>query len=98
MAEQNQNQETFDKIKAFLEENSAKIGDGASDAAAQAKQFFEDNKTKIEEALKSDKVEEVSDNILDTLSGFAKKLFGDENADKIDDIRNKLDDSLGNDK
>ncbi len=96
MAEQNANQETFDKIKAFLDESGGKITAGASDAAAQAKQFFEENKGKIEEALKSDKAEEISDNVLNTLSDFAKKIFGEENSAQIDDVRNKLDDSLGN--
>lgn len=94
MAEQSN--EAFDKVKAFFEQNADKVGDSASDAAAKAKSFFEENKDKIEEALASEKAEEISDNVLDNLAGLAKKVLGDDHASKIDEVRNTIDKSIGN--
>lgn len=89
--------DAFEKAKSFFAENSEKLGDSASDALAQAKDFFEQNKDKIEEALKSEKAEDISDNVLDNLAGFAKKVLGEDQAARIEEIRNNIDKSIGND-
>lgn len=62
----------------------------------KVKSFVDDNKDKVEDLLKSDKAEEISDNVLDGLAGAAKKVLGDDHAAKIDEVRSNIDKSIGN--
>lgn len=51
---------------------------------------------KATEALSSDKAEEISDKVLDTAAGAAKKVSGGKFDDKIDSARDAADSKLGN--
>lgn len=66
------------------------------DALGKGKELFEQNKDKVEQALKSDQAEEISDKILDGVAGFAKKIAPGA-ADKIDEVRDTIDKQVGND-
>ncbi|MBC9945165.1 antitoxin [Leucobacter sp. cx-328] len=72
------------------------LGKQAADAAEKAKTFLSENADKVKDALKSEQAESVSDKVLDGLAGFANKVTGGEHADKIDEIKQKLDGSIGN--
>jgi len=71
------------------------IGDSVNDAINKGKEFLEQNKANIEGALKSEQAEGVSDKILDGLSDLAKKVAPDA-AGKIDEVRDNVDKSIGN--
>lgn len=66
------------------------------DLSKKAQDFVADNKDKIDEALKSEQAETVSDKILDGLATGAKKIAPDEHDAKIDDVRKNLDGKVGN--
>lgn len=68
---------------------------GIEDAVNKGKEFFEQNKDKIEEAVKSEQAEEISDKVLDGVADFAKKIAPGA-ADKIDEIRDNADKAVGN--
>lgn len=68
----------------------------AQDGVAKAKDVFEKNKDKIDDAVHSEKAEEISDKVLDGVSGFAKKILPDSVDAKIDDVRNNIDKNIGN--
>ena len=65
------------------------------DALGKGKELFEQNKDKVEQALKSDQAEEISDKILDGVAGFAKKIAPGA-AEKIDEVRDTIDKQVGN--
>ena len=69
---------------------------GVDDIINKGKAMFEQNRDKIEEALKSEKAEEVSDKLLDGASDAIKKVAPESQHAKIDDIRNNVDKSIGN--
>jgi len=79
---------------------------GFDDIVNKGKEIFEDAKDKVEdgfEAVKdkaeevfgSDKVEEVSDQVLDAAAGAAKKVAPDEYDAKIDAVRDQVDGAIG---
>ncbi|MGW8483273.1 hypothetical protein ACWGJP_09035 [Microbacterium sp. NPDC055903] len=68
---------------------------GIEDIVDKGKEFFEQNKDKVEEALKSEQAEGISDKILDGVSDFAKKVAPGA-ADQIDDVRSNVDKAVGN--
>ncbi len=68
---------------------------GIEDAVNKGKELFEQNKDKIEEAVKSEQAEEISDKVLDGVADFAKKIAPGA-ADQIDDIRQNADNAVGN--
>lgn len=68
---------------------------GVEDAVNKGKEFFEQNKEKIDEALRSEQAEGISDKILDGVAGFAKKVAPGA-SDKIDDVRDNVDKAVGN--
>ena len=68
---------------------------GFDDAINKGKDFFEQNKDRIDEALKSQQAEEISDNVLDGVAGFAKKIAPNA-GEQIDGVRDNLDRSIGN--
>ncbi|MVQ40778.1 hypothetical protein GON06_01210 [Microbacterium sp. MAH-37] len=82
-------------MKEFFEQNADKLGGAADDALAKAKTFYEENKDKVDEALKSEQAEGISDNVLDTLAGLAKKILPEDQAGKIDEVRGNLDKAVG---
>ena len=71
------------------------IEETIGDAVNKGKEFFEQNKDKIEEAVKSEQAEEISDKVLDGVADFAKKIAPGA-ADKIDEIREGADKAVGN--
>ncbi|GAT73796.1 hypothetical protein [Microbacterium hydrocarbonoxydans] len=68
---------------------------GIEDLVNKGKDVFEQNKDKIEEAVKSEQAEEISDKVLDGVADFAKKIAPGA-ADKIDEIREGADGAVGN--
>jgi hypothetical protein len=68
---------------------------GFDDLVNQGKALYEQNKDKIDDALKSEKAEEVSDSVLDTGSEWAKKITPDEHDAKVDDVRADIDKKIG---
>lgn len=70
---------------------------GIEDLVNQGKEFLDQNKAKIDEALNSDQAESVSDSALDAAAEFVKKIAPDEHDAKIDEVRNNIDGAIGND-
>ncbi|KAA9088995.1 hypothetical protein [Microbacterium radiodurans] len=69
---------------------------GVDDIINKGKQMFEQNRDKIEEALKSEKAEEVSDKILRGAADAVKKVVPAEQHAKIDEVRDNVDKNIGN--
>ncbi|MGL3199813.1 MULTISPECIES: antitoxin [Curtobacterium] len=69
----------------------------AEEVTDKAKAFVDENRDKIEEALKSDKAEEVSDTIIHGLADGLKKVTGGRFDEQIDTTARDLDDKIGND-
>lgn len=68
---------------------------GIDDAVNKGRDVYEQNKDKIAEAVKSEQAEDISDKVLDGVADFAKKLAPGA-AEKIDEIRDTADKSIGN--
>ncbi|WP_336502127.1 hypothetical protein [Microbacterium paraoxydans] len=68
---------------------------GIEDAVNKGKDLYEQNKDKLAAAVKSEQAEDISDKVLDGVADFAKKIAPDA-ADKIDEIRESADKSIGN--
>lgn len=60
------------------------------------KKTFNDSKEKVSDALNSDAAENVTDKVLDGAAGVANKVTGGKFADKIDEVRDSVDEKLGN--
>ncbi|MFJ2369451.1 hypothetical protein [Microbacterium sp. NPDC087665] len=71
------------------------IENTVGDAVNKGKDFLEQNKDKIAEAVKSDQAEDISDKVLDGVADFAKKIAPGA-SEKIDEIRDSADKSIGN--
>lgn len=69
---------------------------GIDDIVNQGKEFLDQNKDKIEETLKSDQAEDVSDNVLDAAADFVKKIAPDSVDEQIDGVRDNIDSKIGN--
>ncbi|WP_315549226.1 antitoxin [Microbacterium aurum] len=69
---------------------------GIEDLVNQGKEFLEQNKEKIGDALKSDQAEGVSDNVLDAAADFVKKIAPDSVDAQVDGVRDSIDKSIGN--
>lgn len=69
---------------------------GIDDLVNKGKEFLEQNKDKIQETLKSDQAEQVSDSVLDTAADFVKKVAPDAVDGHVDDVRNTIDSKIGN--
>ncbi|WP_448811516.1 hypothetical protein [Agromyces bauzanensis] len=67
------------------------------DLTGKAKDFVEENKDQIEEALNSEQAEQISDKVLGAVADAAKKVLPDEHDAKIDAVRANIDTSIGND-
>ncbi|MFE1645902.1 hypothetical protein [Microbacterium sp. P01] len=68
---------------------------GIDDLVNQGKQFLDQNKDKIGDALKSDQAEQVSDKALDAAAEFVKKIAPDSVDEKVDGIRASVDKQIG---
>ncbi|MCJ1715654.1 antitoxin [Microbacterium sp. M1A1_1b] len=67
----------------------------AEEVTDKAKAFVDANKDKIEEALKSDKVEDVSDKIIHGLADGIKKVTGGRFDEQVDDAADTVDEHVG---
>ncbi|WP_395245274.1 hypothetical protein ACGGZK_05570 [Agromyces sp. MMS24-K17] len=69
---------------------------GFDDLAKQAGDFIEQNKDKIQEVLKSEQAEDISDKVLDGVGEAVKKVVPDEHDGVVDDVKSNIDKSIGN--
>ena len=69
---------------------------GVDDIINKGKALFEQNRDKIEEALKSEKAEEVSDKVLDGAADAIKKIVPEGQRGKVDEVRDNVDKHVGN--
>ncbi|MCG7416201.1 MULTISPECIES: hypothetical protein [Microbacterium] len=69
---------------------------GVDDIINKGKQMLDQNRDKIEEALKSEKAEEVSDKILSGAADAIKKVVPAEHHAKVDEVRDNVDKNIGN--
>lgn len=69
---------------------------GVEDMAKQAGDYISQNSDKINEALKSEQAEAVSDKVLDGVAGLADKVTGGKFTDQIGDLRDQADKHIGN--
>ncbi|MBN9613066.1 MAG: antitoxin, partial [Actinobacteria bacterium] len=63
------------------------LGKQAADLAGKAGEFLSENSEKIQEALKSEQAEQISDKILDGAAGLADKVTGGQHSEKIAELR-----------
>ncbi len=68
---------------------------GIEDIVNQGKQFLEQNKDKIDDALKSEQAEEISDKVLDAAADFVKKVAPDSVDAHVDNVRDNIDKAIG---
>lgn len=73
------------------------IEESVNNAVNKGKELFEQNKDKVQDALRSEQAEQISDKVIGGLSDFAKKIVPADHHDKVDDVADKLDRSVGND-
>ncbi len=66
------------------------------DLVNKGKDFLDQNKDKIDEALHSEQAEGISDSALDAGAEFVKKLTPDEHDATVDGVRDTIDKSVGN--
>lgn len=64
-------------------------------AVAKTQEVFQDVQKTVGDALSSPQAEEVSDSILDTVAGFAKKILPEDTHAKIDEVRDNVDGAIG---
>jgi hypothetical protein len=69
---------------------------GIDDLVNQGKDFLEQNKDKIDDAIKSEQAEGVSDNVLDAAAEFVKKVAPDSIDQHVDGVRDNIDKAVGN--
>ena len=69
---------------------------GIDDLVNQGKEFLEQNKDKIDDVIKSDQAEDVSDNVLDAAADFVKKVAHDSIDQHVDGVRDNIDKAVGN--
>ncbi|KRB38544.1 antitoxin [Microbacterium sp. Root180] len=68
---------------------------GIDDLVNQGKDFLEQNKDKIDDAIKSEQAEGVSDDVLDAAADFVKKVAPDGIDQHVDGVRDTIDKSIG---
>lgn len=66
---------------------------GFDDIAKKAQEFLKDGK--VQDALKSEKAEGMSDKLLDAVSGAADKATGGKFHDQIENARDEADKKVG---
>lgn len=67
---------------------------GLDDVTKKAQDLLNDNKVK--DALKSEKAEDVSDKLLDSVAGAANKVTGGKFEEQINEAKDKADKAVGN--
>jgi hypothetical protein len=65
------------------------------DLTKKAQDFVEENKDAINDALNSEQAEDISDKLLEGVSGVAKKVVPEEHHDKVDDVAAHIDKAVG---
>ena len=68
---------------------------GIEDLVNQGKDFLDQHKDKIDEALKSEQAEGVSDTALDAAADFVKKVAPESAHGHVDGVRDSIDKSIG---
>ncbi|MGO4104361.1 Rv0909 family putative TA system antitoxin [Leifsonia sp. YAF41] len=68
---------------------------GIDDITKKAQEFLGDDK--VQDALKSEQAEGISDKLLDSVADAASKLTGGKFDDQIEDARDSADKSVGTD-
>lgn len=68
---------------------------GIDDLVNQGKEFLDQNKDQIGDALKSEQAEGVSDSVLDAAADFVKKIAPDSVDPHVDGVRDHLDKAVG---
>jgi hypothetical protein len=71
---------------------------GFDDIVNQGKKLYEDNKDKVDGFVKSEKGEQVTDQVFDSAADVAKKISPDQFDGNIDDARKTADGAVGNEK
>ncbi|HET6300807.1 Rv0909 family putative TA system antitoxin [Microbacterium sp.] len=69
---------------------------GIDDLVNQGKEFLEQNKDKIDDVIKSEQAEDVSDKVLDAAADFVKKVAPDSVDEHVDGVRDNIDKAIGN--
>lgn len=69
---------------------------GIDDVVNKGKAFLDQHKEKIEDTLKSEQAEGVSDKVLDAAADFVKKVAPDSVDAKVDEFRDTADKHIGN--
>jgi len=72
------------------------LGKKAEDLAKQAGDFVKENSGKIQDALKSEQAEGISDKLLDGAAGLANKATGGKYAEQVESARKAADERIGN--
>ncbi|WIB59382.1 antitoxin [Curtobacterium sp. MCLR17_007] len=67
---------------------------GFDDITKKAQEFLKDGK--VQDALKGEKAEDISDKVLDGVADAVKKATGGKFDDKIDNARDSADKHIGN--
>ena len=68
---------------------------GIDDLVNQGKDFLEQNKDKIDDVIKSEHAEGVSDTALDAAAEFVKKIAPDSIDQHVDGVRDSVDKAVG---
>ena len=68
---------------------------GIDDLVNQGKEFLEQNKDKIDDVIKSEQAEGVSDSALDAAAEFVKKIAPDSIDQHVDGVRDSVDKAVG---
>ena len=66
------------------------------DLAKQAGDFLKNNSDKVQDALKSEQAEGISDTVLDGAADLANKVTGGKFADQVQSARDAADKHIGN--
>lgn len=69
----------------------------AEELAKQAGDFISEHSDKVQEALKSEQAEGISDKLLGGAADLANKVTGGKFAEQVDDVRENLDKRIGTD-
>lgn len=64
------------------------------DITKKAQEFLNDNK--VQDALKSEQAEDISDKVLDGVADVADKVTGGKFSEQIEDVRENIDKKVGN--
>ena len=66
------------------------------DLSKKAGDFARENQDRVQDALKSEQAEDISDRILGGAADLANKVTGNKYADKVEETRANLDGKIGN--